>query len=339
MVIFVLKMTKIEDIVKYFITNYPHCGKISKIQLLSHNNINSINYIIKTNKGKYVLRKITDNSSFLQAEKMCEVLQFCKSHNALVPEPIKNKRRNFVDNKNIIYITKFYDGRIYKGKKNQVIYLAKSLAKLHKILDDNKIKYNYRKNQIHYQILNLNELNRINSIIIRKKIKDTSDNILLKNFKLLTKSIKEIEEISKFLDNAHFQKQLIHYDLHPGNVLFKNDKVIAILDFNSMRKGYKIEDVVFASFRFACHGMKSIKKIEYIMRLFMNTYLSHGQIEKRQLYYSNYYLKKTIFSRLSYILRSHYFHDSDLWLIDFNKNIQFLKLIDKLKGFRGKYYD
>ena len=51
----IYNINKIEN----FLSFYPSIGKIKKIEFMTHNNINSTNFMISTLKGKYVLRNFT----------------------------------------------------------------------------------------------------------------------------------------------------------------------------------------------------------------------------------------------------------------------------------------
>lgn len=68
------------------------------------------------------------------------------------------------------------------------------------------------------------------------------------------------------------KEQLIHFDVQPGNVLFKGNRVSAILDFDAMRKGSAIEEVAFSAFRFAVYKTSDPKDVKQRMRLFLNAY-------------------------------------------------------------------
>ena len=57
------------EIEKYFKKNYPFLGKVKEARSLRHNKINSVNYLISTSKGKYVLRNFVDGSKPEKIEK------------------------------------------------------------------------------------------------------------------------------------------------------------------------------------------------------------------------------------------------------------------------------
>lgn len=312
------------EIEKYLKENYPDLGEIRKIEPLGHNNINSTNYFILTNKGKYVLRNFTDGSSSEKIEKICQILLFCLQNGVKVSESIKRKEGNFVDRKRNIYLTKYYEGNLYQGTILELKEAAKNLAILHSVLSRTPVKYNYRLNQNYYRHLTPSELKKIKALASKKR--NLFDKKVLKNFNDLAKAFLEERKVDLK------DRQLIHYDFHPQNVVFNKNKVATILDFNAMRKGLKVEDLAFASFRFSSYKIDNSNQIKKRLKLFVDNYLSYNYIEKDRIGDLNYYFTSMVLNRLAYILKKRYFANSNLWSIDFEKQINFLKLARKLSN-------
>lgn len=314
------------DLKEYFKENYPFLGKIEKVEPLSHNNINSVNHIFSVDKGKYVLRNFIDGSSPEKIEKICRILDFCLQEKVKTIEPIKNRNNNYVDKKRKIYLTKYYEGRTYQGLNSELKDTAKNLAILHLTLANNPIEYNFRINHNYYKNLTQLELNKIKKIIVSKEKQDEFDKKVIENFDYLTRLFLKNSRAGAQL-KLKPKTQLIHYDFRPENVVFNKNKVKVILDFNAMRKGRQIEDVAFACFRFSCFRTNDINKIKRNMRIFTDSYLL---INKEELNDLNIHLTNKILNRLSYILRKRYFRNFDLWSCDFEKNINLLKLAEKV---------
>lgn len=330
-------MKNLFEIKKYFMENYPNYGKIKTISLLPHDFINSKNYMLKSNKGNFVLRYLTNDSSLTQIEKMCKILNHCSSKNACVPEPISNKHGNYTHKKLPIYVTKFYYGHTFSKNTKQIQDFAKNLAILHKILSQNKVYYRYQQNSLLYKILTPNELEEIKKIIHKKNYIDNYDQLIIQNYLFLMGKLIGNRKRSGVITRLNLQKQLIHYDLHPQNILFKNDKVSVILDFNSMRFGYVMEDVSFASFRFAYFTTKDIDNLTKLIHLFLEQYLMYNKIESKQLSQYDYFLSNMLLSRISYILKNRYFHNLNSWLTDLSKNLHFLHSANNLVNITDKF--
>ena len=146
----------------------------------------------------------------------------------------------------------------------------------------------------------------------------------MKNFEILKKSIEENSTAFQNVKNKFKQKQLIHHDLHPDNVIFNNNKLQAIIDFNSMRKGFVIQDISFAFFRFI--NISKLKDIRKEKIIFIQTYIKYNKIEIDEELVDEFF-KYEILKRLSFIIRKKYFHNSVRWIKDFEKNIVYLKNI------------
>jgi len=171
--------------IKSILNCYLALGKIKKIEFITHNNINSTIFLIQSQKGEYVLRNFTDGSPPEKIEKICQILNSCYNKRIKVQKPIKNKNGTYVLKKEKIYITKYYPGNTFSGTKKEFIDVAKNLAKMHKALEQNSIKYNYNTNQSFYRILNDDELKMIKKKINKKF--DAFDRIVNKNFVYLQK--------------------------------------------------------------------------------------------------------------------------------------------------------
>lgn len=309
------------NISEYIEEYYPNVSQIKKIKIKK--SINSINYNIQTKNDNYILRNFLDGSKPLQIEKICKIMNFCKKRNVKVIEPLKNKKGSFVDTKKLVYLSKFYEGKLFSGNPKQIQSLAKNLAVLHSVLKINKISYNYRTNYQYYKTLNFKELQKI-----KKRLKNINpfEKNLSNNYEFLIKCFNEDEKKTSILKRHMPKKQLIHHDLHPGNVIFDRNEVSAIIDFNSLRKGLPIEDITFASVRFGSYNNSNKKRILDRIRNFVETYTAYNEIENNQLKEFNFYFSHEILSRISYILRMKYFRYSELWLKDFGMFLKFLKL-------------
>ena len=322
-------MSNRRDVIEYLTTNYLRLGKIKKVSKID-SNYNSNNYLIKSSNGEYVLRNITDGSGVEKLEKICKIMNFCFKNKAKVTEPVLNKNNAYVNKEKKSYLTKFYKGSSYDGKNSSLQDLAKNIALLHKVLSKVHIEYNYRTNQKYYKILSLNEYELIKDKIAKKKVMDRYDRIVLKNLKMLIDNSTKNKKFYKKLDNLGLKNQLIHHDIHPGNVIFYKNRVSAIIDFNSMRKGMKIRDVAFASFRFASYQRKNVKEIKEKIKLFLDVYKEYNSLEENSLKYFYYFLSNEILTRINYILRKKYFFHSKSWLDDLNKNLNLLQLASKI---------
>ena len=317
-------MKKLE-IQNYLQDNYSSFRNKVGIQLLNKTKSNNQNFLISSKKEKYVLHIINEKIDAKQIEKICKIIQYCNSKGAKVPKPIKNNKGKFVNEKYLGYLTKYSVGKQSLGKNLELKNLAKRLAKLHSILANCKIQYNYQMNQPNYQILTKKEIYKIKKIINKKPRKDKFDHNVLKNIHLLSEGLGKLDIFNSKIKNK--PKQLIHFDLHPDNILFRNNDVTSFLDFNSIRKGIIWEDVAFCSFRFAI--LSKNKELLYLMNNFLKNYLEYNQSNIKFSEIVNF-LQLRILKNLSYILKKQYFLNEKILLQELNKYFRFLKISNSL---------
>lgn len=300
---------------------YSNLGTIQSIECI-HSEINSEIHKITTKNDQYLLHhNIFDNDK--RIEKMCQVLNQISISNTNVIKPIKNQFKNFSQNK--FYLTKFESGKLFSGSKKEYFDLAKKLNTLHKQLDNYNLEYNFRPNHNSYKLFTNKEITIIKKQLLKIKHKDKIDLIIHKNIPFIEN---QITKSSTIIKNKTFKKQLIHFDLHPNNVLFTNKSAKLFLDFNSMRKGYLIEDILFCGFRFGYQVSSNPKIIYNLLHLFLKKYFN------KKISYTdkdlNYFLSRFILYRICFILRIHFFSNSDLWISDFNNQLKYLKLVNKI---------
>lgn len=323
---------KYSEITKYVSKNYSSINKIKNIKLIQSNNLNTLNYLISTTSHQYVLRNFIDNSTTEKIEKICKVLSFCKINNVKVLEPIKNIHGKYVDKQYKIFLTKYYNGKFYSGNKKELISLAKNLAFLHKTLKKYKISYNYKLITKEHRILSNFEFKKIKLIIKQKKTEDDFDQRILTNLDQLKKYFKHGNYIHGLINSLDFKKQLIHNDIQPFNIIFHNDSVLTILDFNGMGKAPQIQDIAFASYRFSAYKENNISSIKNKIKSFVKTYSDYNEIDDKQIEYINEFFILKIIQGISRILRKKYFFNANLWEIDFENYFYLLKLANKMNN-------
>lgn len=313
---------KISEIQNFLQNNYSTIGKNIKIKKLNRIKLNNQNLLISSKKKKFVLHIINEKMSTLQIEKICKILKFCYDNGANVQLPIKNAKGKFVNEKLPAYLTQYTVGKQSSGKNLELVNLAKSLSKLHTVFAKCKIVYPYKMNHSFYQILNRQEIKKIKNLINKKSQNDKFDKNVLKNLNSLITIIAKLHSYNLKLKSK--SKQLIHFDIHPENVLFKNNEVVVFLDFNSIRKGNIWEDVVFSGFRFSLLINKQ-QKISQSMKIFIQSYLENSTNNIKFLEMKNILLLR-ILKNISYILKKHYFFNEKIQIQELDKYFKFLKI-------------
>ncbi len=235
-----IKESKI--ICKYFALGDFKSIKSIKGGLVNHN------FILKTNKGEFIIRilgqKITTSKKKRLNEEF-ELMEFLekKKFPYSTPLPIKSsngKRLHRINNKDY-WIYKKLLGKSKSSIPNleQVKEIAKALSTYHKFLKE----FNVGKNSYpEYLKWILKITNKINPRHPKNKI----DKLALKEKDFFKKIV--IKEIKR-----NYSKNLLalHGDFDASNVLFKKNKILAIIDFDDFDYGPRIIDISVA-LRDAC---------------------------------------------------------------------------------------
>lgn len=316
---------------EYLRENYPQIIQIKKIVKLRHVDLNSVNFLIYSKNGKYVLHFNTDKTLIKKIEDVCKILRFCSEKAVKVSEPIIRKNGRFVDVANNCYLTRYYEGHLYNGSVKELRELSSNIANLHKVLSTYPGRFTYTTNNKPYRILTHLELEKISKKICTKTKFSHIDKKVFKNIPFIIECIEKDISETEIMNKIKSPKQLIHSDLHPKNVIFSKGKVSAIIDFNSLRIGKIEEDLAFASYRFTSYKKRDIMEIKNYITDFIDTYKKHHPITKERTEMVCYFFRHITLQRLCYIIRMHYFKKSDLWISDFDKHLNLLKLQNKIE--------
>jgi len=325
-------MYKIENnkklIEKYIYDNYS-LKPISEIKYLKHNDINSKNFIFQTSNDEYILKFINEPQPKQKIEKIAKILDFCIKNNCKVSKPIKNKKQSFFDSKNNAFLIKYFKGNNYCGTKLEYMNAIKSIAIFHKTLAKYNETYNYKTNDKFFKIFKTNELSDISKKIKEKKSLDNFDKKVLTEIEFIRSQILINDTFMDFIKTQKINKQLIHHDLHYENMIFNNGTVSGIIDFIDLRKGYLIEDVVFAAFKFLTFSAKIKKISKKDMNSFLDEYSKYNFLSDKEKDLALSFLRKKFLSKISFILKKRYYSKADAWEVDFEKYTKNLKLIER----------
>lgn len=300
---------------QYVELNFPDIGKTQLVHPLAHTGINSLNYLVETDRGRYVLKKFAGSVIPAQTEAIGEILASCIGNGARVPEPVLTSRQSYGGAAGEYLLTKFYKGVSFNGTHAQVEDTAIQLAMLHKALKALEIRYEWQADAQLYKYFSVEELTTLESLA--SKNSDEFSRSVLSHLELLKDLYAECRRVS----GHDTRSQLIHCDIQPGNLLFNGSQVSVILDFGMMRKGDIRQDVAFAAFRLALFQQDDVKgKIE----TFAETYSRHNRIDDLDFgQLKNWFLCHTL-SRVNFILKQYYWDESGEWVQDFEKHVNLM---------------
>jgi homoserine kinase type II len=231
----VMKLTKKE--IKKIAENY-NLGKVKSFSLME-GGLKNFNYELKTEKGDFVVRLLFDKLNLRKRKALdleFKTLKFLEKNNFpyQIPLPLENKYKNLlsrIKNKNYWVYRKIKGDKVKEINSKQF----KEIVKLTAIYDKIILKMNVKENK--------NYCNRewiLKKYAQLRKItpKSSLDKTMLKNLDFFEETTK------KFISfKVPGRNIAAHFDISPTNVLFKGDRIIALLDFDNLSIRPKIEDV------------------------------------------------------------------------------------------------
>ncbi len=214
------------------LSNY-NLGELKHTKAFKHGSVQK-NMLLQTSKGKFVLRIFNnrpDKSTLFEVN----LVNYLKSKKFPCPRAVKNKQGKFIGkiNNQPYVIFEFAEGKhIAKPTENQKKQLVQKVAEMQNILKNYKptnIKYRWNYNVNFCKKMAQKKTKKIGTLNAKEKLKWY------------------LAEIKKLELPKSLPKGICHCDFFFGNVLYKNGKFNALIDFDDANYTYKIFDLVALS--------------------------------------------------------------------------------------------
>lgn len=205
-------------------------GELKESKTFSSGTVQT-NIFFETTKGKFVFR-LYENRSKESVLFESHLIQYLNKHNYPCPNVFKNKNEEFVGvfNKKPYVIFEFVEGEYIENptedQKRQLIQKVAELQNLTKDYEPFNKEYRWNYNIELCSKLAKQEAKKIKTDNSKRKCKWVENELLKLN---LPKSL---------------LKGICHCDFHFSNVLFKNDKFNALIDFDDANYTFLVFDLV-----------------------------------------------------------------------------------------------
>ena len=236
-------------------------GRLGGASSIPEGSVNS-NYLIETTKGKFLLR-IDEVKSESEVRREIDLLAFLRKHGFPCPHPMQDRTGRYYREYQgkCVSLYKYNEGRMpvaARLKPSQLETIGRTLGELH------VIGKGYKKG-----IDNRFSFERIADLYL------TVRNRLPNYFRKITRTLEdEIDYLTRYLEGK-LPKGIIHGDLFADNLLFRGEKLIAVLDFEAACRGKFIFDIATAvnalcfvdggysldRFRYLLHGYESVRTL------------------------------------------------------------------------------
>jgi homoserine kinase type II len=206
--------------------------KLLAVRPVREGSVNT-HYLLETAKGKFLV-KIDEVKSEIEVKRELDLLLFLRKHGFPCPAPLADRRGRHCrdwDGK-LLSVYRNIEGRLIAAEdlsSGQLENIGRVLADLHLISKAYKKGVENRFGFERVADVYGDVRSRLPSYL--KKIVRTLD--------------EEIEYLQSYLENK-LPKGIIHGDLFSDNILFRGEKVVAVLDFEAAGRGKFIFDLATA---------------------------------------------------------------------------------------------
>jgi Ser/Thr protein kinase RdoA (MazF antagonist) len=226
-------------------------GIIQQIKPLVAGNRRAPKQIVISDTGRYLLkRRAKGKDDRYRVAFAHAVQQYLKDKNFPVSRLIcsRDEKNSFLELDNHIYeLFEFVNGIRFDGRVESVVDCGSSLAKFHLFLKDFSFQPMPLKGSFHDSSAVRGYLKKIGS----EKNCDLPDGKLRKTTESLMTMYNNSSVNVNQLGYDEWPQQIIHGDWHPGNMLFSGGKVVAVVDFDSLKVSSMLTDLANGALQFS----------------------------------------------------------------------------------------
>ncbi len=228
-------------------------GKIRKVMRLVGGSKRAPKVVVTTSKGRFLLKRRFQGKDDVYRVAFSHAVQTHLAKRYFPIAPLVATREEVGTilklRGNIYEVFKFVGGSRYNGSAEQTIDTGRQLAKFHQYLTNFDFEWEPLKASFH------------DSTTVRGHLKTVASNGSPKSERQLV----EVGEELMSLYNASsvrvnelgfdsWDEQVVHGDWHPGNMLFDKGKMVAVLDFDSVKIAPPVTDLANAMLQFSIVG-------------------------------------------------------------------------------------
>ncbi|MHC4758264.1 MAG: phosphotransferase enzyme family protein [Planctomycetota bacterium] len=228
-------------------------GPVLDIKSLSIGNRRAPKVIISSENGKYLLKRRSPGKDDLYRVAFAHSVQgyLCKKNFPVTTlTPTHGGKVTVLHlNDHTYELFSYISGSRYDGSEEATLDAGRQLAVMHKYLQEFVSDFKPLRGIFH------------DSTPVRRHLKSIGLSSNSNGNGKLTKIVEDLmllyNQASTHVNELGFdtwQEQVIHGDWHPGNILFKNKKIIAVLDFDSARFAPSVIDLANGMLQFSIVG-------------------------------------------------------------------------------------
>jgi homoserine kinase type II len=246
----------------------------------------NINWIIKTAKGRYVLRKISQFGKKSDLIFELDYLTYLKEQRFpyRIPAPIRTKDGEFIlrFKGSSFWIYQYIEGRnVEEFGYSELKECARMMAAYHRIVEGSNLDNKKGRGDVFNRRSVLEELRGFRTRILRKDRLDRKDEIFLKQSSTLIPLLRNLNG-RKY---SRLRRYPLHRDINPENTLWNNSKLVGLIDFENvgMMNDTVLKDISVI-LQYSCRDRKEKHKLNFKMaQFFLREYKKYHRLSNKDI--------------------------------------------------------
>jgi len=240
------------------VTSRYDIGEIDSIKEFPRGSRKAPKLMIRSNLGTYLLKRRAAGKNDPFKVAFCHNLQLCLASKQFpLPHLIGTRKDNnsmLQLNGHIYELFEFINGTSFDNTPETTADASKTLALFHKLLRDYQPQYEPPKGSYHAARAVARSFDAIP--ITLAKIDASKPEHLQQNLNMLQDSYNDAARRCNEMGLLDWPTQVIHSDWHPGNMLFRGSRVVAVIDYDAARIQQRVLDVANGALQFCIIGGK-----------------------------------------------------------------------------------
>jgi len=236
--------------------SYFDLGILRDIQEFQRGSRRAPKLVIRADKGRFLFKRRAKGKDDLAKVAFTHQIQLTlAAQNFPLPHLLGTRDENnsmLVWNSQIYEMFEYIDGGGYDGSLDATYHAGHVLGLYHKLLQDFRGDYTpptgsyHGASSIHQAIAN-------SGASLPMETRPASE-IVTKTVRTLEKAYKLCAQKVNDLGLKDWPAQIVHGDFHPGNMLFKNRAVVAVIDYDAARMQQRVIDLANGVLQFSIIG-------------------------------------------------------------------------------------
>ena len=228
-------------------------GKIRKVMRLVGGSKRAPKIVVTTTKGRFLLKRRFQGKDDVYRVAFAHAVQTHLGKKYFPIAPLVTTRDEVATilqlGGDIYELFKFVGGARYKGTGEETIDTGRQLAKFHQYLENFKFEWQPLRASFHDSTTVRGHLKKVSSDPTTGSTRD---------LQAVGEELMVIYNVSSIRVNKQgydsWEQQVVHGDWHPGNMLFDKGKLVAVLDFDSVKIAPPVTDLANSMLQFSLVG-------------------------------------------------------------------------------------